>query len=337
MNYRALCMAAGLMTIQLAHATELPELPKQLPPLFGTAVVVKHPTDPNETHWQVRLTFPKTQWEVIGKVVPKQTWPEVRTDVKKTSIVLSFGGPSALAESQIVNRSGKSLERNEVESRLSEETPVLISVSGKMLDDYYLQLFKPDSIVVILGPRDGAPAPQLLPVQNPEARPDAWAQPIELEGVPNLYQVSEGLYRSAQPNAAGLKHLKSLGIVTVVNLRSFHSDREEIGNTGLGYEHLYMKAWHPERKEAVRFLKIMANEKARPVLVHCQHGADRTGSMVALYRIVVQGWTKEEAIREMTNGGFGFHEVWTNLPDWIKELDAAELRREAGIKEEVEE
>jgi protein tyrosine/serine phosphatase len=93
-----------------------------------------------------------------------------------------------------------------------------------------------------------------------------------------------------------------------------------------------MKAWHPEHKEVVRFLQIVTNPKRTPVLVHCQHGADRTGTMITLYRIAVQGWTKEEALREMTEGGFGFHEIWTNLPKWIQELDIESIRKDAGIK-----
>ena len=163
-------------------------------------------------------------------------------------------------------------------------------------------------------------------------RPELWAQPVKLDGVPNLHKVSDNLYRSAQPTAQGMKNLKRMGIETVVNLRSFHSDRDEIGNTGLGYEHIYMKAWHPERKEIVRFLQIVTNPKRTPVLVHCLHGADRTGTMCAFYRIAVQGWTKEEAIREMTEGGFNFHVVFDNLPEWIRELDVESIKKDAGIK-----
>ena len=69
----------------------------------------------------------------------------------------------------------------------------------------------------------------------------SWAQPVKLEGVPNLHKVSDDLYRSAQPTAQGMKNLKELGVKTVVSLRSFHSDRDEIGDTNLGYEHIYMR------------------------------------------------------------------------------------------------
>ena len=162
-------------------------------------------------------------------------------------------------------------------------------------------------------------------------RPTSWAQPLTLEGVPNLHQVCSNLYRSAQPTAQGMRNMKEKGVATIVNLRSFHSDRDELEGTGLAFEHLTMKAWHPERKEVVRFLQIVTDPKRTPVLVHCQHGADRTGTLCALYRVAVQGWTKEEAVREMTRGGFGFHEVWQNLPGWIADLDVESIRRDAGL------
>lgn len=163
------------------------------------------------------------------------------------------------------------------------------------------------------------------------SRPQTWAKSIRLEGVPNLHKIDNHLYRSAQPTKEGVKKLKEMGIETIVNLRSFHSDRFEISNTGMGYEHIYMKAWHPEQKEIVRFLQIVTNPKRTPVLVHCQHGADRTGTMTALYRIIVQGWSKEDAIREMMEGGFGFHGIWKNLPRWIQELDIEAVKKEAGL------
>jgi protein tyrosine phosphatase (PTP) superfamily phosphohydrolase (DUF442 family) len=163
-------------------------------------------------------------------------------------------------------------------------------------------------------------------------RPPHWAKAIQMEGVPNLHRVSETLYRSAQPSVEGMKNLKAMGIETIVNLRSFHSDRDEIGDTGSAYEHIYMKAWHPEEEETVRFLQIVTNPKRSPVLVHCQHGADRTGTMCALYRVAVQGWSKEEALKEMAQGGFGFHGIWENLIRWINGLDIERIRDRAGIR-----
>lgn len=163
-------------------------------------------------------------------------------------------------------------------------------------------------------------------------RPAHWAKPIQIKGAPNLHKVSDTLYRSAQPSAEGMRNLKAMGIETVVDLRSFHSDRDEIGDTGLAYEQIYVKAWHPEEEDAVRFLQIVTNPKLSPVIVHCQHGADRTGTMCVLYRVAVQGWNKEEALKEMTDGGFGFHGIWENLIQWINGLDIDRIKRKAGIR-----
>ncbi|MHC4644938.1 MAG: fused DSP-PTPase phosphatase/NAD kinase-like protein [Planctomycetota bacterium] len=158
-----------------------------------------------------------------------------------------------------------------------------------------------------------------------------WAQRLELAGVKNFHKVSEQLYRGAQPTAEGMKQLKELGIKTVVNLRSFHSDREEIGDTGLGYEHIYMKTWHAEEKEVVRFLQIVTDANRTPVFVHCQRGADRTGTMCAIYRAAAEGWSKDKAIEEMTEGGFGFYSGWQNLIDYIRKLDVDGIKARAGL------
>ncbi len=159
-------------------------------------------------------------------------------------------------------------------------------------------------------------------------RPSVWATPITLGGIPNLYKVSDNLYRSAQPTSLGMQNLRNLEISTVVNLRAFHSDGDGIKDLSLNQEHIFMKAWHPEREDVIHFLRIVTDPKRTPVLVHCQHGADRTGTMCAMYRIVVQGWTKEEAVREMTEGGFGFHKFWDNLPEWIEKMDVESLKND---------
>lgn len=166
---------------------------------------------------------------------------------------------------------------------------------------------------------------------GPSPRPAAWAQPLDVAGVPNLHRVSDTLYRSAQPTPEGMRALRAMGIRMVINLRSFHSDRAALRQAGLIGEHITMKAWHPEDKEVVRFLRLVTQPERLPALVHCQHGADRTGLLCAIYRVVVQGWSREEALREMREGGFGYHEVWANLPAYLAQLDVETLRRQAGI------
>ncbi len=160
-----------------------------------------------------------------------------------------------------------------------------------------------------------------------------WAERIELPGLLNLHKVSDDLYRGAQPTAEGMKQLKKLGVKTVVNLRSIHSDSDEIKGTGLAYEHINMTPLSIEDRYVVRFLRIVTDSNCTPVFVHCQYGADRTGTMCAIYRIAVQGWSKENAIEEMTKGGFGFHSIWQNLPDYINKMNIVEIKQSASLKE----
>jgi len=161
----------------------------------------------------------------------------------------------------------------------------------------------------------------------PAARDSKWAQPIKMEGLPNLHKVSDTLYRGAQPTKEGFVNLKKMGIKTVVSLRAFHSDKDLLGDTGLAYEHISFKTWHPENEDIVKFLQIVNDKAKQPVFVHCQHGADRTGTMCALYRISVEGWTKEQAIKEMTEGGFGFHAMWENLTKFINDLNIDDIKK----------
>lgn len=157
-----------------------------------------------------------------------------------------------------------------------------------------------------------------------------WAQKIELAGAPNLHKVSDDLYRGAQPTVEGFRGLQQLGIRTVVDLRAYHDDKEELGGVALEYVHISSHAWNAEDEDIVAFLKVAADKSRAPVFVHCLHGADRTGTAVAAYRIVVQGWTKEEALMEMTQRGFNFH-GWPNLVSYIRKLDVERIRREAGL------
>ena len=164
-----------------------------------------------------------------------------------------------------------------------------------------------------------------------EDRPKNWGMPLELEGVPNFYRVTDQLYRSGQPTKEGMDNLKRYGFETIISLRTFHSDREKIDTSGLGYERIPMQAWHFEEKDFIRFMQLVTNSRRHPVLVHCQHGADRTGAAIAVYRIVVQEWHPFEAIREMKEGGYGYHAIWNSFVDgFFEKIDVAKLKTIAG-------
>lgn len=149
-------------------------------------------------------------------------------------------------------------------------------------------------------------------------RPSEWAQPITLPGLPNLYKVSDNLYRGAQPEKNGILELKKLGIKTIISLRKSNDTAEFVKDSGITYYHIPVFTLFPSKEKYKQFLKIVSNPSNWPVFVHCQHGADRTGSAVALYRIKIQKWNKEDAINEMVNGGYHFHKIHSHLKNFVR-------------------
>jgi protein tyrosine phosphatase (PTP) superfamily phosphohydrolase (DUF442 family) len=151
---------------------------------------------------------------------------------------------------------------------------------------------------------------------------------MDLRGCPNLHKVSKTLYRGAQPTKEGFENLKKLGIKTVVNLRDHHSDEDLLQAAGLRYIPIPIDTGNIKTQTVVDFLRIAADPNAAPVFVHCQYGADRTGTMVAAYRMVVQDWDANQAIGEMTQGGFGYHSIWTEPPAFLRKLNIEKVKKE---------
>ena len=162
------------------------------------------------------------------------------------------------------------------------------------------------------------------------SRPASWAQSIEAKGVPNLHQVDKNFFRSAQPDADGFKVLAAqYGVKTIVSLRAFNADEPLTRGLALRLLRYRIHTWHIEREDVIGALRSLRAARANaPVLLHCQHGADRTGLITALYRILYQGWSKDAAADEMLNGNFGYHAVWGNIPRYIRKVDVERLRRE---------
>jgi len=157
-------------------------------------------------------------------------------------------------------------------------------------------------------------------------RPANWAEPITLEGVPNLHRITATLYRSEQPTALGMQNLAKLGIRTVINLRAFNDDDDEVRGTRLRTEHTKILTWHVDDKHVIEVMRMLRNPDNGPFLIHCQHGADRTGLMSAMYRILEQGWKPADALAELTGGGYGYHSMWRNILRYVKSADVEKLR-----------
>jgi len=164
-------------------------------------------------------------------------------------------------------------------------------------------------------------APSATP---PVLRPAEWAQPLATTAVKNFYQLDAKLYRSAQPDAAGFAEIKRLGITTVLNLRDFHSDEEAQG-LGLDLQRIEMDAGKITILQLVQALRIIRAAKG-PVLIHCWHGSDRTGTVSAIYRMVMQGWSADAAIDELIHGGYGYHSIYDNIPILLRQADVAAIK-----------
>ena len=152
-----------------------------------------------------------------------------------------------------------------------------------------------------------------------------WAKPVEAAGVPNLHRVSADLYRSAQPDRLGFETIAAMGVRTVVNLREDHSDADLVAGLGMDLVEIPMLPYGFGDEEVAGFLDVAMDPARAPVLVHCLHGADRTGLMCAIYRVAVQGWSREEAEAEMVSGGFGYHAVFQDPVQYIRTFDPGSL------------
>jgi uncharacterized protein (TIGR01244 family) len=172
-----------------------------------------------------------------------------------------------------------------------------------------------------------------LPAAEPAKTSSDWAKAVKKPGLPNLHKVNDRLYRGAQPEENGYEELAKMGVKTVICLRETDPDLDKIKQAKLEGIHIPVKTWNPTKDQVVEFLKAVTDKSKQPVYVHCRHGSDRTGTMCAIYRVAVEGWSKEDAIREMTKGDFGFHSLWTNLIRFVEKLDIDALKKKAGLEE----
>jgi protein tyrosine/serine phosphatase len=193
--------------------------------------------------------------------------------------------------------------------------------------------------------------PVSLPIARPLAQPEGLeAQDIaaldELErankhrgskqtvgtdiGTENFKQVNASLYRGGVPSDDQLAGLKKLGVKTDITLMSMSSPRErdviahekETGaSLGIKVINLSLPFNAPPPKAMLdQFLAATQDKAATPLYVHCVHGRDRTGTMVAAYRISFDHYTNQQALDEMETFGFNpnKYKVWANFVKGFK-------------------
>jgi protein tyrosine phosphatase (PTP) superfamily phosphohydrolase (DUF442 family) len=172
----------------------------------------------------------------------------------------------------------------------------------------------------------------LVAASDPQAararvRPAEWAAPVIDASVENCFRVSDELFRCEQPAKRDLDDLQALGVRTLLNLRRYHTDSPDFTKAGLTLVAEQMDAGKVSIDQLVAALRKF-RAAPKPVLVHCWHGSDRTGTFVATYRMVFQNWPRAAAIDELRHGGYGFHEsAFPNLVTLLETMDVEAVRR----------
>lgn len=139
----------------------------------------------------------------------------------------------------------------------------------------------------------------------------SWAAP-PTNPIPNFEMVEEGVYRGGSPGEEGIAYLKQLGVKTILNLddRKSSNESESAAAQAAGIQEILNPMsgfWMPKDASVDRALNALDRTNLRPIFVHCQHGQDRTGLVVGLYRVFAEHWQPAHAYQEMKQ--LGFHPV----------------------------
>lgn len=131
------------------------------------------------------------------------------------------------------------------------------------------------------------------------------ARKLDVTGVPQFIEITPHLYRGGQPTEVGFQSLAKMGIDIVIDLRgSRKSERDLVTKLGMRYVAMPWHCPRPNDKVFASFLLFLRQNPAKKVFVHCRLGDDRTGMMIAAYRMAEQGWTAQQAMQEMKTSGF---------------------------------
>jgi len=148
------------------------------------------------------------------------------------------------------------------------------------------------------------------PASKSFAAQHTMGQHLKAKGIPNFGQVTRTLYRGGQPSAEGFEKLARMGIDIVVDTGRSKRDETLIKKVGMAYISLPWYCPFPKDEVFERFIKITRENPRKKIFVHCRLGDDRTGMMIAAYRMGQQGWTAKEAMQEMHEFGYrGVHHL----------------------------
>ncbi|MDK9718604.1 MAG: tyrosine-protein phosphatase [Trichlorobacter sp.] len=138
-----------------------------------------------------------------------------------------------------------------------------------------------------------------------------------LPGLGNAGRVAPGIYRGEQPGPSGYATLQQMGIKTVIDLRTSESEKSQVEAAGMKAIAVPIEMTRKGLRQKVdQVVALMADPDNQPVYVHCRHGQDRTGIVVAAYRLSHQGWSLKDVETEMQ--AFGFNDVWVNFKSFIR-------------------
>ncbi len=144
----------------------------------------------------------------------------------------------------------------------------------------------------------------------------------KVEDLPNFHVVHPHLWRGGEPSANGVRALKEKGVQTIIDLRAVtkksRRERALAESLGMKYVQLPMSDKAPTVQQVKTFLALTddAKKNGGRVFIHCQHGSDRCGSMVGIYRVTRDGWTYGQAYKEMRK--YWFTPKFTQLSGAVK-------------------
>ena len=141
-------------------------------------------------------------------------------------------------------------------------------------------------------------------------------------GFNEIHQVAPGFYRGSQPDFPALQELKAIGIRTVISLNDIAEEvmeeEKDAESLGLTFYNFPINPCVPVNKEEIDMvLSLLGDSSKYPLYIHCEYGQDRTGLLVGLFRVLRDGWTPEDAYREMLIHNFHPQEIFLEQAFWI--------------------